>query len=328
MNRFVVLAATVGAALLLIAPGAQGFKPYTHNYTGNQARADAADGYVTITGRDYPVYPVRWSQALHDWPTYYNAGVVGPDGFPDLTMGQSVIHPVRHRSMAAATSSNRAWATQDDPSTPRRRRARSSPSRTASDARRRRHVGAHARQRAVRRACSPAFEDILTNSHAASIAIRHIIVEGYIGDATPGFDGEPGPHLCCPTATSATTRPRVSTSTPDPLHLRDAVGPNAAGAPSDRAWSADRLLHRPPGARSQVFVSGSSSRRRRCGAHTFRELEVRARRGERGSCSSSAHEHHLVPDRARRSSASPVIGDAFDSAVARSRKLSSGRRLV
>ena len=44
MNRFVVLAATVGAALLLIAPGAQGFKPYTHNYTGNQARADAADG--------------------------------------------------------------------------------------------------------------------------------------------------------------------------------------------------------------------------------------------------------------------------------------------
>ena len=26
-------------------------------------------------------------------PAYFNAGVVGPDGFPDLTYGQSVMHP-------------------------------------------------------------------------------------------------------------------------------------------------------------------------------------------------------------------------------------------
>ena len=113
MNRFVVLAATIGAALLLIAPGAQGFKPYTHNYTGNQARADAADGHVTIAGREYPV-PGQVAQALHDWPTYYNAGVVGPDGFPDLTMGQSVIHPV-HTGQWLQYILNRAWAAQDDP---------------------------------------------------------------------------------------------------------------------------------------------------------------------------------------------------------------------
>ena len=46
MNRFVVLAATLGAALLLIAPGAQGFKPYTHNYTGTQATAVATSGQM------------------------------------------------------------------------------------------------------------------------------------------------------------------------------------------------------------------------------------------------------------------------------------------
>ena len=35
----------------------------------------------------------------------------------------------------------------------------------------------------------PEVGDIVTDAEAATVALRHIIVEGYIGDATPGFDG-------------------------------------------------------------------------------------------------------------------------------------------
>ena len=37
----------------------------------------------------------------------------------------------------------------------------------------------------------PAVADVLTNVDDASIALRHIIIEGYVGDATAGFDGNP-----------------------------------------------------------------------------------------------------------------------------------------
>ena len=37
----------------------------------------------------------------------------------------------------------------------------------------------------------PGVGDILTDPAAAAIALRHIIIEGYIGDATPGYDGNP-----------------------------------------------------------------------------------------------------------------------------------------
>ena len=39
----------------------------------------------------------------------------------------------------------------------------------------------------------PAVSAIATDPAAAAIAIKHIIVEGYIGDATPGYDGNDDP---------------------------------------------------------------------------------------------------------------------------------------
>ena len=32
-------------------------------------------------------------QALLNYPSYYYAGAVGPDGFPDFTFGQWIFHP-------------------------------------------------------------------------------------------------------------------------------------------------------------------------------------------------------------------------------------------
>src|SRR5215207_4406505 len=86
MRKLIALGALCLVALAI--PGiAKAWKPYTHNYTGIQARNDAVDGSFTLGGCSYSVpAPVR--QALADWPTYFNAGVVGPDAYPDLTMGE------------------------------------------------------------------------------------------------------------------------------------------------------------------------------------------------------------------------------------------------
>jgi hypothetical protein len=67
---------------------------------------------VTVDGKQYPV-DGRVVAALRDWPSYYNAGVVGPDGFPDLTMGQSIIHPERTGAWLRYIL-DRAWAAQSD----------------------------------------------------------------------------------------------------------------------------------------------------------------------------------------------------------------------
>src|SRR5829696_4875531 len=93
MKRLLIAAAFAAAATLTFASSAFAWKPYTHVQSGLTARADAVDdGKVTVAGKSYPV-DSRVVDALRDWPSYYNAGVVGPDGFPDLTMGQSIIHP-------------------------------------------------------------------------------------------------------------------------------------------------------------------------------------------------------------------------------------------
>jgi hypothetical protein len=42
-------------ALSAAAAPAAAFEPYTHNFTGDHAREDAIDGFVTIAGREYPV---------------------------------------------------------------------------------------------------------------------------------------------------------------------------------------------------------------------------------------------------------------------------------
>src|SRR5690349_16952836 len=91
-RRLVVVA--VLALMPLAAPqAALAWKPFTHNYIGDQAYADAVDdGSVTIDGRGYRLNGTL-VQALKNYRPYYNAGVVGPDGFPDLAFGQSVIHP-------------------------------------------------------------------------------------------------------------------------------------------------------------------------------------------------------------------------------------------
>jgi hypothetical protein len=74
---------------------AEAFKPYTHVEIARDVRDDLLDdGKLTIAGRVYEVHP-KVLEAIRNYPSYYYGGSVGPDGFPDFVLGQSVIHPLR-----------------------------------------------------------------------------------------------------------------------------------------------------------------------------------------------------------------------------------------
>lgn len=69
------------------------YKPYVHIEIAKDVRNDLLeDGKLTVAGGEYPVNPLI-IEALKKYPSYYYAGAVGPDGFPDLIMGQTVLHP-------------------------------------------------------------------------------------------------------------------------------------------------------------------------------------------------------------------------------------------
>ena len=70
------------------------FKPNTHLYTGNLAIESILNGMdsVIIDGKSYSV-DNRIAESIRSYPDYYRGGVVGPDGFPDIYVGQAFIHP-------------------------------------------------------------------------------------------------------------------------------------------------------------------------------------------------------------------------------------------
>jgi hypothetical protein len=189
------LAAAVLAALLSAPSAALAWKPFAHNYIGDQAYADATDdGKVTIGGRSYPLAP-ELVTALKKSRSYFNAGVVGPDGFPDLAFGQAQIHPEQTGAWLKYIF-DKAWAAQ---------RKRGPGYATAEE---RGQILAFAYGFLTHAAGDmwghtlvndfagglfPSFAD-LTNpdpkkaTAAREIALRHVVAEGYAGAATPGWD--------------------------------------------------------------------------------------------------------------------------------------------
>ncbi len=192
MNRR-LLATTMALSILtalltvLTVGPAEAFKPYTHNAAAQPTLADVQDGKVTVDGREYAVRP-EVVAALRDWPSYYQAGVIGPDGFPDLTFGQSTIHPEQTGRWLGYLL-GKAWAAQTDPRYSAADRGQilafsyGYATHAAGD------MWAHTLVNDFAQGIFPGVGDILTDVDKAEIAIRHLIVEGYIGDATPGYDG-------------------------------------------------------------------------------------------------------------------------------------------
>ena len=190
MKRLLVALLATCGLMLALAPGALAWKPFMHNYTGDRAWEDAVDdGHVTINGRSYDV-PQAVEDALRNQKPYYNAGVVGPDGFPDLVFGQSIIHSEDTGEWVQHILA-RAWAAQTDGSYTAAQRqqilafAYGYATHAAGDMWAHTFINDHAL------GVFPAVGEILSDVDDAEIALRHLIAEGYVGDATPGYDGNP-----------------------------------------------------------------------------------------------------------------------------------------
>src|SRR5262249_42054673 len=127
-------------------------------------------------------------EAIAKYPSYYYAGAVGPDGFPDFLFGQSVIHPI-DTGVWVQRLFDMAWAAQTDPTySPEERLqalafAYGFATHAAGD------MFAHSLVNEFADGVFPSLSDIVQSSADLANGLRHFMVEGYIGDATPGFDG-------------------------------------------------------------------------------------------------------------------------------------------
>jgi hypothetical protein len=182
--------AILAGLVLSSAQSALAWKPFTHVYTGDKAWTDVtADGKVTVNGHDYAVDPTIVT-ALTNQRSYFNAGVIGPDGFPDLVMGQSVIHPektgewlryIMRKAWDAQTASGHGAAEREQILA----FAYGFMTHAAGD------MWAHTFVNDFAGGVFPSISGILNGLDDPMFAVRHLIVEGYIGDANPGYDGNP-----------------------------------------------------------------------------------------------------------------------------------------
>ncbi|MDQ3067783.1 MAG: hypothetical protein M3R12_11645 [Actinomycetota bacterium] len=190
MKRLLIALVAACGLVLATAPGALAWKPYMHIETSDRAWEDVIDdGHVTLNGREYDV-PQAVEDALRNQKPYFNAGVVGPDGFPDLVFGQSIIHSegtgkwVQHILQ-------RAWQAQSDAGYSAAQKeqilafAFGYATHAAGD------MWAHTFINDYALGVFPGVGEILSDVDDAEIALRHLIAEGYVGDATPGYDGNP-----------------------------------------------------------------------------------------------------------------------------------------
>jgi outer membrane protein OmpA-like peptidoglycan-associated protein len=170
------------------------FKPYTHVEIARDVRADLlAGGTVTIAGDSYDVHP-KIVDAIRDHEEFYYAGTVGPDGFPDLVMGQQIIHANSNATWLTRVL-DMAWAAQDDSSFTDTEKSQILAwsygflTHAAGD------HWAHTLVNEFAEGAFPSVSEIIgsltEDQRELANGLRHFLVEGYIGDATPGFDSNP-----------------------------------------------------------------------------------------------------------------------------------------
>ncbi|HKO62125.1 MAG TPA: hypothetical protein VJV03_13255 [Pyrinomonadaceae bacterium] len=166
------------------------WKPYTHIYTAELVRKEVANnGAVVINGHQYPVNK-DLTRALTRWPAYFNAGVVGPDGFPDITFGQAIIHP-RHTGEWLQHVYTEAWQAQKEHRYTYDEKGQILAFTYGYLVHAAGDLWAHTLVNDIALGIFPSIVEIPKKPVLRDIAIRHMLVEAYVGDATPGFDGNP-----------------------------------------------------------------------------------------------------------------------------------------
>lgn len=215
----------LGLGLLMCALGATpaaAWKPKTHIYLAEQARMDAVDdGKVTIYETDYAtgkilaplgtfeVNPAVLA-ALRQKPEQFRAGVVGPDAYPDILTGQQLIHPGTNKNLLGdpakgelpSAGGSDAWLTHlwrkaYGPKSEAQRQLEQSQAavllglRPSDTPEIRAFVAGY-----VTHAAGDMFMHTFVNHYTGGDfaispdprnALKHIILEGYVGKRTPSF---------------------------------------------------------------------------------------------------------------------------------------------
>ncbi|MGD8939652.1 MAG: LEPR-XLL domain-containing protein, partial [Gammaproteobacteria bacterium] len=163
------------------------FKPNTHVEVAKDLRVDLLqDGKLNIAGQDYDIHP-KVLEAIEKYPAYFYGGAVGPDSFPDITFGQAVMHPVDTGTWLTRAL-DMAWAAQSDAAFSAEERLQILSwtygflTHSAAD------VWSHTLVNEFTEGVFPDFADLFSDDAKLANAVRHYLVEAYIGDATPGSD--------------------------------------------------------------------------------------------------------------------------------------------
>ncbi|HTU13335.1 MAG TPA: zinc dependent phospholipase C family protein [Allosphingosinicella sp.] len=91
-KRLLLLAGAASIAAATVPGPAQAFGLRTHLYIADQVWQDLSDCRVSIRGQDFAV-PAEACRAIRAHRGEFLAGALGPDVFPDVLVGQAIIHP-------------------------------------------------------------------------------------------------------------------------------------------------------------------------------------------------------------------------------------------
>ncbi|MEA2191688.1 MAG: hypothetical protein QOI73_1809 [Solirubrobacteraceae bacterium] len=216
-TRWTVAVLVLMAALFAAPQGALAWKPFTHNFIGDQVYPQASHGFATVGHSRYPL-ATDLTTALRDHRASYNAGVVGPDGFPDIAYGQSLIHPT-HTGQWLAFLLRKARAAQHSTAYTTREKAQILAfsygflTHAAGD------MWGHTFINDFAQGLFPSVGEF-GESAKAKIALRHIVAESYVGSATPGWDrlsGQRNRRQICKSYTPRKTGCDVSDDTTHPV---------------------------------------------------------------------------------------------------------------
>ncbi len=242
MVRFSWVAILFCLAFLSLTGHAWAWKPYTHVKLADLAKDEAvANNGILVRGKVYALRP-EVIDALKAYPEFFDGGVVGPDGMPDVTFGQAVIHPVKsgqwlRRLLQVAYQRRQAGSVTGEAAKQEMAFTYGFISHGAGD------MWGHTLVNNFAQGVFPSFGDIFGGLIGATPAnqafggfenaLRHMVVEQYVGDATHGFDGNPDftpvPKTCtgsnCDFSDSSTDG--ITLSAPNDLLYSAFIDPNA-----------------------------------------------------------------------------------------------------
>lgn len=189
---FVLIACVFTSSLVYNIKPVSAWKPNTHIQTANIAIGEilAGSNTITIDGKKYQLDP-RVADAIRRYPDFYRGGVIGPDGFPDIYVGQSRIHPDNSKEPEKSVTYqwlrhiyDSAWADYQ------RLRGNEEAKKILAFAygfitHATGDMWAHTLVNEYARGIFPGPKDVAKNPQTLGIAIRHIVVEGYLGKHTP-----------------------------------------------------------------------------------------------------------------------------------------------